>query len=130
MPASSPNLPTNHSGKLFGIVYIALTGVIDTIIPAVGPWSWVGKSASYLLKLAPLLWWSLPTKTRPKLPLKTMGRLLKTGFLTLCLIPWCNEDLVVPHSEIDLAKSLCTRKCVKQVVNQQQGVLVLDSHFV
>ncbi|KAJ9064752.1 hypothetical protein DSO57_1027023 [Entomophthora muscae] len=54
MLASSPNLPTNHSGKLFGIVYITLTGVIDTIIPAASPWSWVGKSTSYLLKLAPV----------------------------------------------------------------------------
>ncbi|KAJ9081396.1 hypothetical protein DSO57_1015103 [Entomophthora muscae] len=62
MPAISPNLPTNHSGKLFGIAYITLTGVIDTIIPASGSWSWVGKSASYLLKLAPLLWWALPAK--------------------------------------------------------------------
>ncbi|KAJ9059183.1 hypothetical protein DSO57_1005105 [Entomophthora muscae] len=62
MPASSPNLPTNHSGKLFGIVYITLTGAIDTIIPAAVPWSWVGKSASYLLKLAPLFWWTLPAK--------------------------------------------------------------------
>ncbi|KAJ9064332.1 hypothetical protein DSO57_1031853 [Entomophthora muscae] len=55
MPASAPSLPTDHTGKLFGIVYITLTGVIGTIIPATGPWSWVGKSASYLLKLAPLL---------------------------------------------------------------------------
>ncbi|KAJ9070077.1 hypothetical protein DSO57_1012133 [Entomophthora muscae] len=62
MPASSPNLPTNNSGKLFGIVYITLTGVIDTIILAASPWSWVGKSTSYLLKLAPLLWWALPAK--------------------------------------------------------------------
>ncbi|KAJ9063516.1 hypothetical protein DSO57_1000095 [Entomophthora muscae] len=62
MLASAPNLPTNHTGKLFGIVYIILTGVIDTIIPAAGPWSWVGKSASYLLKLASLLWWALPAK--------------------------------------------------------------------
>ncbi|KAJ9077453.1 hypothetical protein DSO57_1016579 [Entomophthora muscae] len=62
MPASAPNLPTNHTGKLFGIVSITLTGVIDTIILATSPWSWVGKSASYLLKLAPLLWWALPTK--------------------------------------------------------------------
>ncbi|KAJ9066953.1 hypothetical protein DSO57_1004715 [Entomophthora muscae] len=46
MPASAPNLPTNHTGKLFGIMYITLTGVIDTIIPAAGLWSWVGKSAS------------------------------------------------------------------------------------
>ncbi|KAJ9081813.1 hypothetical protein DSO57_1010922 [Entomophthora muscae] len=61
-PASSPNLPTNHTGKLFGIVYITLKGVIDTIILTTGPWSWVGKSVSYLFKLAPLLWWALPSK--------------------------------------------------------------------
>ncbi|KAJ9075294.1 hypothetical protein DSO57_1037500 [Entomophthora muscae] len=62
MPASSPDLPINHTGKLFGIVYITLTGVIDTIIPAAGPWSWVRKSVSYLFKLALLLWWVLPAK--------------------------------------------------------------------
>ncbi|KAJ9077852.1 hypothetical protein DSO57_1012890 [Entomophthora muscae] len=62
MPASSPNLPTDHTGKLFGIVYITLTGVIDTIIPATSLWSWVGKSFSYIFKLAPLLWWALLTK--------------------------------------------------------------------
>ncbi|KAJ9071068.1 hypothetical protein DSO57_1000744 [Entomophthora muscae] len=62
MPTSSPDLSTNHTGKLFGIVYITLTGVVDTIVPAAGPWSWAGKSASYLLKLASLLWWALPAK--------------------------------------------------------------------
>ncbi|KAJ9065552.1 hypothetical protein DSO57_1018270 [Entomophthora muscae] len=63
IPASLPDLPTDHTGKLFGIVYITLTGVIDTIVPAAGLWSWVRKSVSYLLKLAPLLWWTLPAKT-------------------------------------------------------------------
>ncbi|KAJ9071597.1 hypothetical protein DSO57_1035438 [Entomophthora muscae] len=63
MPASLPDLPTDHTIKLFGIVYITLTGVINTIIPAAGPWSWVGKSISYLFKLAPLLWWALPAKS-------------------------------------------------------------------
>ncbi|KAJ9065356.1 hypothetical protein DSO57_1020467 [Entomophthora muscae] len=62
MSASSPDLPTDHTGKLFGIVYITLTGVVDTIMPAAGPWSWVGKSVSYLLKLAPILWWALPAR--------------------------------------------------------------------
>ncbi|KAJ9087671.1 hypothetical protein DSO57_1030904 [Entomophthora muscae] len=62
IPASSPNFPTNHTSKLFGIVYITLTGVMDTIILAAGPWLWVGKSASYFLKLASLLWWALPAK--------------------------------------------------------------------
>ncbi|KAJ9057500.1 hypothetical protein DSO57_1022168 [Entomophthora muscae] len=37
MPASTPNLPTDHTGKLFGIVYITLAGVIDTIILVAGP---------------------------------------------------------------------------------------------
>ncbi|KAJ9075775.1 hypothetical protein DSO57_1032510 [Entomophthora muscae] len=62
MPASSPDLLTDHTGKLFGIVYITLTGVIDTIIPAASLWSWVRKSVSYLFKLTPLLWWALPAK--------------------------------------------------------------------
>ncbi|KAJ9086878.1 hypothetical protein DSO57_1039045 [Entomophthora muscae] len=62
MPASSPNLPTDHSSKLFGIVYITLTGVIGTIILAAGLWSWMGKSAYYNFKLALLLWWALPAK--------------------------------------------------------------------
>ncbi|KAJ9053549.1 hypothetical protein DSO57_1023156 [Entomophthora muscae] len=82
MPASAPDLPTDHTGKLFGIMYITLTGVIDTIILAAGPWSWVGKSASYLLKLAPLLWWALPAKNWPELSLKMTGRPPKTGSLT------------------------------------------------
>ncbi|KAJ9078722.1 hypothetical protein DSO57_1003582 [Entomophthora muscae] len=63
MLASLPGLPTEHTGKLFEIVYITLTGVIDTIIPAVVLWSWMGKSVSYLFKLAPLLRWALPAKT-------------------------------------------------------------------
>ncbi|KAJ9065239.1 hypothetical protein DSO57_1021695 [Entomophthora muscae] len=50
LPASSPDLPTKHTGKLFGIVYIILTGVIDTIILAAGLWSWMGKL------------WALPAK--------------------------------------------------------------------
>ncbi|KAJ9087313.1 hypothetical protein DSO57_1034464 [Entomophthora muscae] len=63
MPASAAELPLDHAKKLFGIVYITLTGVIDTIVPAAGPWLWVGKSMSYLIKLAPILWWALPTQS-------------------------------------------------------------------
>ncbi|KAJ9082024.1 hypothetical protein DSO57_1008455 [Entomophthora muscae] len=62
MPTSLPNPPTDHTSKLFGIVYIIFTGVIDTIILANSPWSRVGKSFSYLFKLASLLWWALPVK--------------------------------------------------------------------
>ncbi|KAJ9051653.1 hypothetical protein DSO57_1002788 [Entomophthora muscae] len=73
IPASSPDLPTDHTSKLFDIVYITLTGVVDTIVLAAVLWSWVGKSASYLLKLAPLLWWALPAKTPAQVIPKTGG---------------------------------------------------------
>ncbi|KAJ9055368.1 hypothetical protein DSO57_1004572 [Entomophthora muscae] len=63
MPASAAELPQDHTNKLFGIIYIALTGVIDTIVPAAGLWSWLSKSMSYLIKLAPILWWALPTQS-------------------------------------------------------------------
>ncbi|KAJ9078916.1 hypothetical protein DSO57_1001667 [Entomophthora muscae] len=71
MPASLPDLPTDHTGKLFGIVYITLTGVIDNIIPATDLWSWLLPCDE-----------PCPLKHRPKLPLKTTGRLPKTGSLT------------------------------------------------
>ncbi|KAJ9087854.1 hypothetical protein DSO57_1028935 [Entomophthora muscae] len=32
MPASATKLPLDHTNKLFGTVYITLTGVIDTIV--------------------------------------------------------------------------------------------------
>ncbi|KAJ9065264.1 hypothetical protein DSO57_1021443 [Entomophthora muscae] len=67
MPASSPDLPTNHT------MYITLTGVVDTIVPAASLWPWVGKSAPYLLKLAPLLWWALPAKNPAQVTPKTGG---------------------------------------------------------
>ncbi|KAJ9075714.1 hypothetical protein DSO57_1033206 [Entomophthora muscae] len=63
MPASTTKPPLDHTNKLFGIIYITLTGVIDTIVPAAGPWLWVGKSMSYLIKLALILWWALPTQS-------------------------------------------------------------------
>ncbi|KAJ9075142.1 hypothetical protein DSO57_1039000 [Entomophthora muscae] len=63
MPASAAKLPLDHTNKFFGIVYITLTGVIDTIVPANNPWLWVVKSMSYLIKLAPILWWALPIQS-------------------------------------------------------------------
>ncbi|KAJ9071717.1 hypothetical protein DSO57_1034229 [Entomophthora muscae] len=62
-PASAAEPPLDHTNNLFGIVYITLTGVIDTIVSAAGLWLWVGKSMSYLIKLASILWWALPTQS-------------------------------------------------------------------
>ncbi|KAJ9056800.1 hypothetical protein DSO57_1029309 [Entomophthora muscae] len=73
MPAFLPDLPTDHTGKLFEIVYIILPGVIDTIISAADPWSWVRESFSYLFKLAPLLWWALPAKILAQMIPETNG---------------------------------------------------------
>ncbi|KAJ9071529.1 hypothetical protein DSO57_1036063 [Entomophthora muscae] len=47
IPASTTKLLLDHTNKLFGIVYITLTGVKDTII----------------LTVASILWWYLPTPT-------------------------------------------------------------------
>ncbi|KAJ9068458.1 hypothetical protein DSO57_1028455 [Entomophthora muscae] len=63
MPASAVELPLDHTNKLFGIVYITLTRVKDTIVPAASLWLWVGKSMSYPIKLAPIFWWALPTQS-------------------------------------------------------------------
>ncbi|KAJ9090089.1 hypothetical protein DSO57_1006158 [Entomophthora muscae] len=52
MPISPNKLPIGYSNKLFGIMYIILSGLIGTIILAANLWSWV----------APILWCALPTK--------------------------------------------------------------------
>ncbi|KAJ9067734.1 hypothetical protein DSO57_1036159 [Entomophthora muscae] len=35
-------------------------GTEDTMVPNSGPWSLFGQSVSYIIKLAPILWWALP----------------------------------------------------------------------
>ncbi|KAJ9063781.1 hypothetical protein DSO57_1037319 [Entomophthora muscae] len=101
MPASSPNLPTDHTGKMFRIVYITLTGVIDIIIPAAGLWSWVGKSFSYLFKLAPLLWWALPAKNPAQVTPENNG---------LAAQDWIPESCVFyPSLKKSLKNSSCCR---------------------
>ncbi|KAJ9049257.1 hypothetical protein DSO57_1026582 [Entomophthora muscae] len=55
-PTATEIMPT----QLFGVRYITLTGTIDSMAPNSGPWSLLGKSISYILKLAPILWWALP----------------------------------------------------------------------
>ncbi|KAJ9056983.1 hypothetical protein DSO57_1026834 [Entomophthora muscae] len=43
------------STQLFGVLYITLMGMVDSMVPNSGPWSLLGKS------LAPILWWALHT---------------------------------------------------------------------
>ncbi|KAJ9049604.1 hypothetical protein DSO57_1022721 [Entomophthora muscae] len=42
--------------QIFGVMYITLTGLIDSMIPASRPWALLGKLLSYIVKLAPILW--------------------------------------------------------------------------
>ncbi|KAJ9052019.1 hypothetical protein DSO57_1038399 [Entomophthora muscae] len=48
------------STQLFGVLYITLKGLVDSVVPNSGPWSLLGQSVSYIIKLAPILWWALP----------------------------------------------------------------------
>ncbi|KAJ9064181.1 hypothetical protein DSO57_1033119 [Entomophthora muscae] len=68
---TSPNTQTNHlnpptsdasgqSSQFLGVLYLALTGLIDSALPADRPWAVAGKDLSYLLKLGPIIWWAMP----------------------------------------------------------------------
>ncbi|KAJ9068975.1 hypothetical protein DSO57_1023185 [Entomophthora muscae] len=48
------------STQLFGVLYITLTALVDSVVPNSRPWSLLGQSVSYIIKLAPILWWALP----------------------------------------------------------------------
>ncbi|KAJ9085848.1 hypothetical protein DSO57_1009956 [Entomophthora muscae] len=60
-PMETPTTAETTSTQLFGVVYITLTGMVDTMAPNSGPWSLLGQSVSYIIKLAPILWWALPS---------------------------------------------------------------------
>ncbi|KAJ9069030.1 hypothetical protein DSO57_1022651 [Entomophthora muscae] len=48
------------STQLFGVLYITLIGLVDSMVPNSRPWSLLRQSVSYIIKLAPILWWALP----------------------------------------------------------------------
>ncbi|KAJ9075139.1 hypothetical protein DSO57_1039010 [Entomophthora muscae] len=67
----TPTAAEATSSQLFGVLYITLTGLVDSMVPNSGPWSLFGQSVSYIIKLAPILWWALPASSaapHPKLP--------------------------------------------------------------
>ncbi|KAJ9090547.1 hypothetical protein DSO57_1001515 [Entomophthora muscae] len=70
-PLEPPAAAKTTSTQLFGVLYITLTGLVDSMVPNSGPWSLLRQSASYIIKLAPILWWALPAvlaAPHPKLP--------------------------------------------------------------
>ncbi|KAJ9090560.1 hypothetical protein DSO57_1001014 [Entomophthora muscae] len=58
---NTPTASKTTSTQLFGVLYITLTGMVDTMVPNSGPWSLLGQSVSYIIKLVPILWWALPS---------------------------------------------------------------------
>lgn len=59
-PCSLLTFPWTTPTSYFVIVYIILSGLIDSMVPAADTWSWFERSVLYLFKLAPILWWALP----------------------------------------------------------------------
>ncbi|KAJ9061953.1 hypothetical protein DSO57_1015595 [Entomophthora muscae] len=57
---SSTSDATGQSSQFMGVLYLALTGLIDSALPAAGPWAVAGKALSYLIKLGPIIWWAMP----------------------------------------------------------------------
>ncbi|KAJ9088973.1 hypothetical protein DSO57_1017754 [Entomophthora muscae] len=51
---------TGQSSQSQGVLYLALTGLIDSSLPVAGPWAVAGKTLSYLVKLGPIIWWAIP----------------------------------------------------------------------
>ncbi|KAJ9073310.1 hypothetical protein DSO57_1017870 [Entomophthora muscae] len=59
-PLEPPSAAKTTSTQLFGVLFITLTGLVDSMVPNSGPWYLLGWSVSYIIKLAPILWWALP----------------------------------------------------------------------
>ncbi|KAJ9084785.1 hypothetical protein DSO57_1020727 [Entomophthora muscae] len=58
-----------QSSQFLGVLYLALTGLIDSVLPAAGPWAMAWKALSYLVKLGPIIWWAMPVPaSTPLLP--------------------------------------------------------------
>ncbi|KAJ9061935.1 hypothetical protein DSO57_1015759 [Entomophthora muscae] len=66
----TPGLSLPATNQYTGIAYITLAGLVDTVVSAAGPWALVRQSVFYLIKLAPLLWWALPSSQPRKLAAK------------------------------------------------------------
>ncbi|KAJ9074723.1 hypothetical protein DSO57_1003778 [Entomophthora muscae] len=60
LPMEPSTAAETTSTQIFGVLYITLTGLMDYMVPNSGPWSLLRQSVSYIIKLAPILWWALP----------------------------------------------------------------------
>ncbi|KAJ9087654.1 hypothetical protein DSO57_1030959 [Entomophthora muscae] len=86
IPASAAELPLDHTNKLFGIVYITLTGVIDTIVPAASPLKFCGPPLALDWDVFPRLSKKWPTCSQN--PSKTWRTWSTQWMNTLCWPSW------------------------------------------
>ncbi|KAJ9050196.1 hypothetical protein DSO57_1016527 [Entomophthora muscae] len=61
-------------------MYTTFTGLIDSMVLSSSPWAILGKFLSYIVKLAPILWWALPSGPAGCLP--TSSQKPTTGWIS------------------------------------------------
>ncbi|KAJ9073027.1 hypothetical protein DSO57_1020964 [Entomophthora muscae] len=113
-PMGTPTAAKTMSTQLFGVLYINLTEMVDTIEPNSGPLSFLGQSVSYIIKLAPILWWALPSGPAVFCP-KPTNASTYPGFLTRGPSCMCHQvhpqvafptaSMMLPNTRLNL--SLC-----------------------
>ncbi|KAJ9058477.1 hypothetical protein DSO57_1011853 [Entomophthora muscae] len=106
MPALTTELPLDHSNKLFGLVYIALTGVIDTIVPAAVLWSCVCQSYGGIFPLC-----LQPAQTQ-----KILGWLPKVGSL--------KEDCTLVNS------NFVSKFNLTKIPLQTKSLALAEKHYI
>ncbi|KAJ9056854.1 hypothetical protein DSO57_1028572 [Entomophthora muscae] len=87
----TPGLTPPTANQYADIAYITLAGLVNTMVPAAGPWDLVGQSASYLIKLEPLLWWALLSSQQSKLAAEVNSPFSGTRY----------PDTSLPYSSLD-----------------------------
>ncbi|KAJ9052178.1 hypothetical protein DSO57_1036811 [Entomophthora muscae] len=113
---------TGQSSQFLGVLYLALTGLIDSALPAAGTWPVAGKALFYLVKLIPIIWWAMPvpastpSSTTGALQyswyLDTNGYFLKKPLFQICCIPNTAYQL-----------SLSKKRLYMAIVHQNQSAL-------
>ncbi|KAJ9081056.1 hypothetical protein DSO57_1018526 [Entomophthora muscae] len=60
---------TGQSSQFLGVLYLALTRLIESSLLAAGPWAVAGKALFCLLKLGLIIWWAMSVPaSAPPLP--------------------------------------------------------------
>ncbi|KAJ9056021.1 hypothetical protein DSO57_1037396 [Entomophthora muscae] len=59
LPQETVIINESTSTQLFGVFYLTLAGLVNSMVPTNRPWALLRKLFSYIVKLAPILWWAL-----------------------------------------------------------------------